>query len=76
MAEWSKRAPLAGRIATALQPLFKRDTFILITFLAAAMGLLRGVLLACAFGAIAILIAVVRTDRKLARDGEAARTQR
>lgn len=63
--DWVKRAPLAGRIATSLQPLFKRDTFILITFIAAALGMLRGILVACALGAIAILIAVVRTSRYL-----------
>ncbi len=65
--DWAKRAPLAGRIATAVQPLFKRDTFILITFLAAAMGVLGGVLVAAAIGALAILITVIRTEARLAR---------
>lgn len=66
-AEWAKRAPLAGRVATAVQPLFKRDTFILITFLAAAIGVLPGALVASAIGAIAILITVLRTEARLAR---------
>jgi phosphatidylglycerophosphate synthase len=69
--DWAKRAPLAGRIATALQPLFKRDTFILITFLAAAIGALRGVLVACAIGALAILITVLRTEARLSREASA-----
>ena len=65
--DWVKRAPLAGRIATSLQPLFKRDTFILITLLAAMAGMLSGILVVCAFGAIAILIAVLRTEARLMR---------
>jgi len=73
---WAKRAPLAGRIATALQPLFKRDTFILITFFAAAMGALGGVLVACALGSLAILITVLRTEARLARDTSIAPTSR
>lgn len=62
----AQRAPLSGRIASALQPLFKRDTFILITFIAAVAGIIRGVLVAAALGSIAILIAVLRTEKRLA----------
>jgi phosphatidylglycerophosphate synthase len=64
--DWVKRAPLAGRLAIALQPLFKRDTFILITLIAAAMGMMQGILIACAFGAVAVLIAVLRTEHRVA----------
>jgi len=75
-ANWAKRAPLAGRIATALQPLFKRDTFILITFLAAAIGAMRGLIAACALGSIAILITVMRTESRLRREHELTASSR
>lgn len=56
-----------GRIATSLQPLFKRDTFILITLVAALGGMIHGILVVCALGAVAILIAVLRTEARLSR---------
>ncbi len=61
------RAPLAGRIAVALQPLFKRDTFVLLTFLAAVLGMLGPMLVLSAIGAVAVLIAVLRSEARLAR---------
>ncbi|MBI2391252.1 MAG: CDP-alcohol phosphatidyltransferase family protein [Deltaproteobacteria bacterium] len=60
------RHPVA-RVAAGLQPLFKRDTFILLTFLAAAAGALSAALIASAVGAVAILITVMRTEARLAR---------
>lgn len=65
---WQGRQPLAGRIATALQPLFKRDTFVLLTFLSAVLGILGPMLLASAIGAVGILITVLRTEARLARE--------
>jgi phosphatidylglycerophosphate synthase len=56
---------------SALAPLFKRDSFVLLTLLAAALGLLGGMLCLFAAAAVGILIAVLRTELRLAR--EAAR---
>ncbi len=61
------REPIAGRIAVALQPLFKRDTFVLLCFLAAAIGVLSPMLIASALGAIIVLSQVIRTEIRLAR---------
>ncbi len=62
----AQRTPLVGRIASAVQPLFKRDTFILLTFIAAAAGMTGGILVTAALGSIAVLIAVLRTEKRLA----------
>lgn len=58
---------LVGRVAASLQPLFRRDTFILLTFLSAAAGALSFALIASAIGAIAILVTVLRTEARLSR---------
>jgi phosphatidylglycerophosphate synthase len=55
----------------ALAPLFKRDTFVLLTLLSALSGLLGGMLCVFAAAALGILIAVLRTELRLSR--EAAR---
>lgn len=65
------RAPLAGRIAVALQPLFKRDTFVLLTFVSAVLGILGPMIALSAIGAVAVLIAVLRTEARLARERQA-----
>jgi phosphatidylglycerophosphate synthase len=53
----------ASRLGTALQPILERDTFVLLTFLATALGLVRPLLVAAAIGSIAALIAVARSQR-------------
>jgi len=60
----------SGRFTTAVQPLFKRDTFIALTFVAAVSSRLHWALLAFAVGAVAILITVLRTEARISR-GEA-----
>lgn len=61
--------PIAGSTGrtAALQPLFKRDTFILLTFVAAAFSRLPWALAASTIGAIAVLVTVLRTEARLAR---------
>ena len=51
-----------------LQPLFKRDTFVFLTLLAAAASLVGPMLCVFAAGAVGILIAVLRTELRLARE--------
>ncbi len=56
----------------ALQPLFKRDTFVFITFLAALGGLVGPMLLVFSLGAVGILANVLATERRLARNSRTA----
>jgi len=59
-----------------LQPLFKRDTFVFLTFIAAVLSLVGPMLIVFAAGAVGILIAVLRTELRLMREArkpEAAR---
>jgi phosphatidylglycerophosphate synthase len=55
-----------------LLPLFKRDTFVLLTLLSAIAGLLGGMLCIFAAAALGILIAVLRTELRLAREATRA----
>jgi len=59
-----------------LQPLFKRDTFVFLTLIAATLSLVGPMLCVFAAGAVGILIAVLRTELRLLREArktEAAR---
>ena len=59
-----------------LQPLFKRDTFVFLTLVAAALSCVGPMLCVFAAGAVGILIAVLRTELRLLREArkpEAAR---
>ncbi len=51
-----------------LAPLFKRDTFVLLTLLAALAGALGPMLCIFSLGAIGILISVLKTELRLARE--------
>ncbi|MGZ3453318.1 MAG: CDP-alcohol phosphatidyltransferase family protein [Polyangiales bacterium] len=62
---------LFAQIASGLSPLFKRDSFILLTFLSALCGLLGGMLAAFAVGAVLILFTVIKTEIRLARESKA-----
>ena len=66
--------PLSRRESTgglaALAPLFKRDTFVLLTLIAACAGLLGPMLFVFAVAAVGVLIGVIKTELQLAR-GEA-----
>ncbi len=55
----------------AIGPLFKRDTFVFLTFLSAVAGLLGPMLLVFAIGAIGVLASVLATERRMARSGDA-----
>jgi 1L-myo-inositol 1-phosphate cytidylyltransferase / CDP-L-myo-inositol myo-inositolphosphotransferase len=64
-----------GKLAF-LQPLFKRDTFVFLTLIAAALSLVGPMLCVFAAGAVGILIAVLKTELRLLREArkpEAAR---
>lgn len=54
-----------------LAPLFKRDTFVLLTLLAALAGALGPMLCVFSLGAIGILISVLKTELRLAREARA-----
>ncbi|MEP7049560.1 MAG: CDP-alcohol phosphatidyltransferase family protein [Pseudomonadota bacterium] len=64
-----------GRFAF-IQPLFKRDTFVFLTLCAAALSCLGPMLCVFALGAIGVLVSVIKTELRLAREArqnEAAR---
>ncbi len=54
-----------------LAPLFKRDTFVFLTLLAALVGALGPMLCVFALGAIGILFSVLKTELRLAREARA-----
>ena len=65
------RPKTSGFRLSALAPLFKRDTFVLLTLLASIAGLLGAMLCLFAAAALGIVFAVLRTELRLSR--EAAR---
>lgn len=56
-----------------IAPLFKRDTFVFITLLAAVLGLLGPMLVVFALGAIGIFANVLAAEAKMAKERRAAR---
>lgn len=60
------KGPLA-RAIDAISPLFKRDTFVLLTLIGAALGLLHVMIVAFALGAISIVIAVFKAEIRMRR---------
>ncbi|MET0794431.1 MAG: CDP-alcohol phosphatidyltransferase family protein [Polyangiaceae bacterium] len=56
-----------GKLAF-IQPLFKRDTFVFMTLCAAALSCVGPMLCVFAAGAVGVLIAVLRTEARLARE--------
>ena len=55
-----------------IQPLFKRDTFVFMTLCAAALSLLGPMLCVFAAGAVGVLIGVLKTELRLAREARQA----
>ncbi len=55
----------------AIQPLFKRDTFVLLTLVACAVGYGGPMLCVFALGAVGVLIGVLRTELRLAQERKA-----
>lgn len=68
------RYPLSAQTSSAtgilgrIQPLFKRDTFVFVTFLAALAGWVGPMLFVFAAGAIGVLASVLATERRLRRE--------
>ena len=60
-----------GKLAF-LAPLFKRDTFVFLTLLAAVAGALGPMLCIFSLGAIGILFSVLKTELRLSREARAA----
>jgi 1L-myo-inositol 1-phosphate cytidylyltransferase / CDP-L-myo-inositol myo-inositolphosphotransferase len=57
-----------ARALDAIAPMFKRDTFVLLTFVGAVAGLLGPFLLAFACGGVGILFAVLKAELRMARE--------
>jgi phosphatidylglycerophosphate synthase len=60
-----------GKLAF-LAPLFKRDTFVFLTLLAALLGALGPMLCVFSLAAVGILFSVIKTELRLAREARAA----
>jgi len=58
-----------------LTPLFKRDTFVFLTLLAALAGALGPMLCVFSLAAIGILVSVLKTELRLAREARGAATE-
>lgn len=59
-----------GKLAL-IQPLFKRDTFVFLTLCAAAVSQLGPMLCIFALGAVGVLVSVIKTELRLAREARA-----
>jgi len=57
-----------ARALDAISPLFKRDTFVFLTFLGAIAGLLGPFLVIFAIGGVGIFVAVLKAELRMARE--------
>lgn len=57
-----------GGLLAPIAPLFKRDTFVFLTLLAALLGVLGPMLLLFAAGAVGVLSSVIATEIRMARE--------
>lgn len=57
-----------ARVIDGISPLFKRDTFVFLTLLGAAAGLLGPFLVIFAAGAVGIFIAVIKAELRMAQE--------
>jgi phosphatidylglycerophosphate synthase len=62
-----------ARALDAVSPLFKRDTFVLLTLVGAALGWLGPFLALASFGAVGVLSAVVRAEVRMMKERALAR---
>lgn len=62
-----------ARALDAISPLFKRDTFVFLTFLGAVAGLLGPFLIIFAIGGVGIFVAVLKAELRMARERASAR---
>lgn len=60
-----------GKLAF-IQPLFKRDTFVFMTLIAAALSFLGPMLCIFAAGAVGVLVSVIKTELRMAREAREA----
>ncbi len=70
----SEPKPRFARAIDAISPLFKRDTFVLLTLVGAAFGWLGPFLALFAAGAVGVLGAVIKAELRMARERGAAET--
>ncbi|MCS6900059.1 MAG: CDP-alcohol phosphatidyltransferase family protein [Myxococcales bacterium] len=54
-----------ARVVDAISPLFKRDTFVLLTLLGAVLGFLQVMIVLFALGAMMILLAVINAEMRM-----------
>jgi phosphatidylglycerophosphate synthase len=64
----SQTASTATGLLAAIAPLFKRDTFVFLTLVAAALGLLGPMLVIFAVAAVGILANILAAEAKMARE--------
>ena len=57
-----------AKLLDAIAPLFKRDTFVFLTFLGALVGMTGPLLAVFAVGALGVLIAVLKAELRMARE--------
>lgn len=62
-----------GKLTDLISPLFKRDTFVLLTLFGAALGLLGPFLAIFAAGAIGVLVAIIKAEIRMAKERRALR---
>jgi phosphatidylglycerophosphate synthase len=62
-----------ARSLDAVSPLFKRDTFVFLTLVGAALGWLGPFLAVAALGAVGVLVAVARAELRMSRERALAR---
>jgi len=60
--------PRLGRALDAIAPVFKRDTFVLLTLVGAALGRLGPLMAVFALGAVGVLGAVIRAELRMMRE--------
>ena len=68
----SPKSPLAA-VLDGIAPLFKRDTFVLLTLLGALAGMTGPLLAIFAVGALGVLIAVIKAELRMAKGRAAGR---
>jgi phosphatidylglycerophosphate synthase len=70
--ESAPKSPL-GRALDAVSPLFKRDTFVFLTLVGAALGWLGPFLALASLGAVGVLSAVIGAELRMSRERRTAR---
>ena len=60
-----------GKLMDGISPLFKRDTFVLLTLFGAALGLLGPFLAIFAAGAVGVLVAIIKAEIRMAKERRA-----